>query len=141
MTTVVEEKIEQSQTVLPVAKAPVDLSPEDQEILEHVKLAASSAEEKKALDVLVLRLSALTEFTDYFVICSGNSTRQTQAIADEITDQLKKLKVRPLHAEGYNNGEWILIDYGIFVVHVFTEQSRKFYDLERLWRDAERVNI
>lgn len=141
MTTVLEEKIEQPQTALPVAKAPVVLSPEDQEILENVKLAASSAEEKKALDVLVLRLSALTEFTDYFVICSGSSTRQTQAIADEITDQLKKLKVRPLHTEGYNNGEWILIDYGIFVVHIFTEQSRKFYDLERLWRDAERVNI
>lgn len=141
MTTVVEEKIEQPQTVSPVAKAPAALSPEDLAILEHVKLAAHCAEEKKALDVLVLRLSALTEFTDYFVICSGNSTRQTQAIADEITDQLKKLKVRPLHTEGYNNGEWILIDYGIFVVHIFTEQSRQFYDLERLWRDAERVNI
>lgn len=141
MTTVVEEKIEQPQTVLPVAKAPAALSPEDQEILENVKLAASSAEEKKAENVLVLRLSALTEFTDYFVICSGSSTRQTQAIADEITDQLKKVKVRPLHTEGYNNGEWILIDYGIFVVHVFTEKSRQFYDLERLWRDAETVTI
>lgn len=132
MTTVVEEKIEQQAAAM---------SLEDQAILEHVKLAAHCADEKKALDVLVLRLSALTEFTDYFVICSGNSTRQTQAIADEITDQLKKLKVRPLHTEGYNNGEWILIDYGIFVVHVFTEQSRQFYDLERLWRDAERVQV
>ncbi len=132
MTTVVEEKIEQQTSVM---------SLEDQAILEHVKLAAGCAEEKKALDVMVLRLSALTEFTDYFVICSGSSTRQTQAIADEITDQLKKLKVRPLHTEGYNNGEWILIDYGIFVVHVFTEQSRQFYDLERLWRDAERVDV
>jgi ribosome-associated protein len=132
MTTVVEEKIEQQ---------PAAMSAEDQAILEQVKLAAHCAEEKKALDVLVLRLSALTEFTDYFVICSGNSTRQTQAIADEITDQLKKLKVRPLHTEGYNNGEWILIDYGIFVVHIFTEQSRQFYDLERLWRDAERVEV
>ena len=132
MTTVVEEKIEQQ---------PAAMSLEDQTILEHVKLAAQCAEEKKAIDVLVLRLSALTEFTDYFVICSGNSTRQTQAIADEITDQLKKLKVRPLHSEGYNNGEWILIDYGIFVVHVFTDQSRQFYDLERLWRDAARVTL
>ncbi|MEK7830810.1 MAG: ribosome silencing factor [Acidobacteriota bacterium] len=106
-----------------------------------MKLAAGCAEEKKALDVIVLRLSAITEFTDYFVICSGSSTRQTQSIADEITDQLKKFKVRPMHTEGYNTGEWILIDYGIFVVHIFTEKSRQFYDLERLWRDAERVEV
>ena len=130
MTTVVEEKPEREI---------VEMSSEDQAIFEHVKLAAGCANEKKALDVLVLRLSAITEFTDYFVICSGSSTRQTQSIADEITDQLKKIKVRPLHTEGYNTGEWILIDYGIFVVHVFTEKSRQFYDLERLWRDAERV--
>lgn len=132
MTTVVEEKPEQKI---------VEMSFEDQAIFEHVKLAARCADEKKALDTLVLRLSGITEFTDYFIICSGNSTRQTQSIADEITDQLKKFKVRPLHTEGYNNGEWILIDYGIFVVHVFTEKSRQFYDLERLWRDAERVEV
>ncbi|MGE0883471.1 MAG: ribosome silencing factor [Blastocatellales bacterium] len=146
MTTVVtEEKIEQQQPADSAkdleAKAPEAMTAEDQAIFEQVKLAAFYADSKKAQDILVLKLSAITEFTDYFVICSGSSTRQTQSIADEITDQLKKLKVRPLHTEGYNNGEWILIDYGIFVVHVFTEQSRQFYDLERLWRDAERVEI
>jgi ribosome-associated protein len=120
---------------------PVAMSPEDQEIFERVKLAAHYADEKKASDILVLRLSAITEFTDYFVICSGNSTRQTQAIADEITEQLKKVKIRPLQTEGYNTAQWILIDYGIFVVHVFTEEARRYYDLERLWRDAERVEI
>lgn len=117
------------------------MSPVDQDIFEQVKLAAHCADEKKALNVLVLRLSAITEFTDYFVICSGNSTRQTQAIADEITDQLKKIKTRPLHTEGYNTGDWILIDYGSFVVHVFSDKARQFYDLERLWRDAERVEV
>jgi ribosome-associated protein len=117
------------------------LSPEDQEILEQVRVAVRATDEKKAIDPRVLRLTALTEFTDYFIICTGNSTRQTQAIADEVTEQLKKFKVRPLHTEGYNTGEWILIDYGAFVVHVFTEQSRLFYDLERLWRDAERVEV
>ena len=132
MTTVVEEKNE---------KQVGQMSPEDQAIFEQVALAARCADEKKASDILVLRLSAITEFTDYFVICSGNSTRQTQTIADEVIDQLKKLKVRQLHTEGYNTGEWILIDYGIFVVHVFTEKSRQFYDLERLWRDAERVDL
>ena len=64
-----------------------------------------------------------------------------QAIADEITDQLKKIKTRPLHTEGYNTGDWILIDYGSFVVHVFSDKARQFYDLERLWRDAERVEV
>ncbi|MEP7340034.1 MAG: ribosome silencing factor [Acidobacteriota bacterium] len=126
------EKEEKIATVMP---------PEDQEVFEQVKLAVQFAEGKKALDVLLLRLSAITEFTDYFLICSGSSTRQTQAIADEITEQLKKVRIRPLHTEGYNTAQWILLDYGTFVVHVFTEESRKFYDLERLWRDAERVDV
>ena len=128
----IAEKKEQIATVM---------LPEDQEVFEQVKLVVHFAEEKKALDPLVLRLSAITEFTDYFLIFSGNSTRQTQAIADEITEQLKKAKIRPLHTEGYNTAQWILLDYGTFVVHVFTEEARKFYDLERLWRDAERVEV
>jgi ribosome-associated protein len=117
------------------------LSPEDRLIFDQVKTAARAADEKKAQGIVVLRLSAITEFTDYFVICTGNSTRQTQAIADAVTEELKKIKARPLHTEGYNNAEWILIDYGAFVVHIFTEESRSFYDLERLWRDAEKVEV
>jgi len=117
------------------------LSPEDRLIFEQVSAAAQAADEKKAQQIVVLRLSAITEFTDYFVICTGNSTRQTQAIADAVIEELKKVKARPLHTEGYNNAEWILIDYGAFVVHIFTEESRSFYDLERLWRDAERVEL
>jgi len=133
-----EKEIEKPR---PEAPSATEFSAEDQVIFEQVRTAARAAEEKKAQDMLVLRLSAITEFTDYFIICSGNSTRQTQAIADAVTEELKKLKTRPMHTEGYNNGEWILIDYGAFVVHIFTEQSRRFYDLERLWRDAERVEI
>ncbi|MBK9313677.1 MAG: ribosome silencing factor [Acidobacteria bacterium] len=113
----------------------------DEQIFEQVKLAVHCASEKKAEAIVVLKLVELTEFTDFFVICSGNSTRQVQAIADEVIDQLKKVKVRPLHTEGYQSGEWVLIDYGAFVVHIFVDQARKFYDLERLWRDAERVEI
>jgi ribosome-associated protein len=120
---------------------PEALSSADRMIFEQVKVAARAAEEKKAQDVIVLRLSAITEFTDYFVICAGNSTRQTQAIADAVIEELKAIKTRPLHTEGYNNAEWILIDYGAFVVHIFTEESRSFYDLERLWRDAEKVAV
>ena len=133
-----EKEIEKEQYEVPSAAG---FSAEDQVIFEQVKTAVRAADERKAQDLLVLRLSAITEFTDYFIICSGNSTRQTQAIADAVTEELKKIKTRPMHTEGYNNGEWILIDYGAFVVHIFTEQSRRFYDLERLWRDAERVEV
>ncbi|NOT62228.1 MAG: ribosome silencing factor [Acidobacteria bacterium] len=115
---------------------------QDELILAQVKTAVEAARDKKALDVSVLRLVALTEFTDYFVIFSGSNTRQVQAIADEVALQLKKqYKLRALNKEGYAKAEWILIDFGTFVVHVFVEASRRFYDLERLWRDAERVEL
>ena len=118
------------------------LSAEDQLIFEHVRAAVRAAEDKKALDIVVLRLAAITEFTDYFIICTGTNPRQVQAIADEVTERLKKdYKVRPLHTEGYNKAEWILIDFGTFVFHAFIEDSRRFYDLERLWRDAERIEV
>jgi ribosome-associated protein len=133
MSKVLKEELEQTSATL--------LSPVDREIFDQVKIAVRAADEKKAQSMLVLRLSAITEFTDYFIICSGNSTRQTQAIADEIVERLKMSGVRPLHTEGYKNAEWILIDFGAFVVHIFTEESRRFYDLERLWRDAERVEV
>ena len=138
-----------SEAVLEISAPPVlpalataESTNEDQLIFEQVTTAVRAAEDKKAVDVVVLRLAALTEFTDYFVICTGTNPRQVQAIADEVALQLKKTyKLRPLHTEGYNAGEWILMDFGAFVVHVFIEDSRRFYDLERLWRDAERVEI
>jgi ribosome-associated protein len=117
------------------------LAPIDQQIFEQVQIAVAAADDKKATDLLVLRLAELTEFTDYFILCTGNTARQTQAIADAVTEKLKAMKMRPLHTEGYNNGEWILLDYGVFVVHIFTPESRRFYDLERLWRDAEKVPV
>ena len=78
-------------------------------------------------------------FTDYFVLCSGTNPRQVQAIADEVEMRLKSADVRPAHVEGYRQGEWILVDYVDFVVHVFSEKARKFYDLERLWKTARRL--
>jgi len=114
---------------------------EEQLLFESVQTAVRAAEDKKAQEIVVLRLAEITSFTDYFVICSGTSSRQVQAIADAVTEQLKKSGVRPLQVEGYANAEWILIDYGPFVVHIFSDTSRRFYDLERLWRDAERVEI
>jgi ribosome-associated protein len=78
-------------------------------------------------------------FTDYFVLCSGTNPRQVQAIADEVELRLKKAGLRPTHVEGYTQAEWVLIDYVDFVVHVFSEKARKFYDLERLWKSARRL--
>ncbi len=108
---------------------------------DRVKIVAAAAEDKKANDVTVLKLIGVTTFTDYFAICSANSSRQVQSISDEIEDRLRAKKIRPLHIEGYTNAEWVLMDYGPFIVHVFNEKSRQFYDLERLWRDAEKVDV
>jgi len=107
---------------------------------EHsdVGLAARSASEKKARDLVVLDLRGVASFTDYFVICTGNNARHVQSIADAVEDDLRKLGRRPLHTEGYSAAEWILLDYGDFIMHVFNPTSRKFYDLERLWRAISR---
>lgn len=113
----------------------------DEELFELVHTAARAADSKKAADIVTLRLVEITQFTDYFVICSGSSSRQVQAIAEEVTDKLRERGARPMNTEGYNNAEWVLIDYGAFVVHVFSNTARQFYDLERLWRDAERVEF
>ncbi|MDX2150705.1 MAG: ribosome silencing factor [Bryobacteraceae bacterium] len=114
-----------------------------QETLPATWLAAvHAAESKKATDVVVLDLRSITSFADYFVICTGANPRQIQAISDEVTDRLKKDYADiPLSIEGYDNAEWVLIDYGDFLVHVFSPNSRAYYDLERLWRDAKRVPV
>ena len=101
--------------------------------------AVSAALDRKAQDLRVLPLGQVTDFTDYFLICSGTSDRQVQAIADAIQERLRAEKVRPLHVEGYNRAQWVLLDYGDLVVHVFQEEPRRFYALERLWGDAPDV--
>ena len=100
---------------------------------------AKLAEDKKAHDVIVLDLRNLTNITDYFVICSGDSDTQTSAIADHIIKELKELKEKYYHYEGYESGSWVLIDYTNVVAHVFEEKTRQYYELERLWGDAEIV--
>jgi ribosome-associated protein len=105
----------------------------------RVRDAVISAEDRKAIDLKVLHLAKVSDFTDYFLICSGGSERQVQAIADSIQARLRGEKVRPLHVEGYNRGQWVLLDYGDLVVHVFQEEPRRFYALERLWGDAPDV--
>lgn len=112
------------------------------ELDEPVKLALHSASEKKAFQPIVLDLREIASFTEFFVVVGGTNQRQVQAISDEIEEQLKKqLKQRPVRVEGYNTAEWILMDYGDFVVHIFEQKAREFYDLERLWRDAKKVEL
>ncbi len=103
--------------------------------------AVRAAESRKASDLTVLDLREVTSFADYFVICTGSNPRQIQAIADEVTLRLKELGERAINMEGYESAEWILLDYGDFIVHVFSEKAREYYDLERLWRKAGRVKV
>jgi ribosome-associated protein len=111
------------------------------ETLDAVEIAARAAAEKKASDLVALDLREVASFTEYFVICSGTNARQVQAISSSVEEELRKARKRPLHIEGYSTGEWILLDYGDFIVHVFSNAARRFYDLERLWRDAGRVKL
>ena len=102
--------------------------------------AARAAEEKQAVDIHVLDLRGITTMADFFFICHGRNARQNQAICDEIEKQLKADHgERPLAIEGLTNAEWILMDYGDLVVHIFSEAAREYYDLERLYRDARRM--
>jgi ribosome-associated protein len=105
----------------------------------RVREAVAAAEDRKALDLKVLQLEKVSDFTDYFLICSGASERQVQAVADAVQERLRRDHARPLHVEGYNRGQWVLLDYGDLVVHVFQEEPRRFYALERLWGDAPDV--
>jgi len=103
--------------------------------------AVEAAHNKKALGVTVLDLAPLGAFTDAFLICSGASPRQVQAISDEVEEQLHRRGVRLKHREGYDGAEWVLLDFRDFVVHVFHERARLYYDLERLWRKAPRTDV
>jgi ribosome-associated protein len=106
-----------------------------------VAKAVRAALDKKAVDVVVLDLRNTPAFTDYFVLCSGLNQRQVKAIADAVAEALRAAKVRPAHVEGYDRADWVLMDFFTFIVHIFTPQTREFYSLERLWGDAERIEV
>jgi ribosome-associated protein len=107
----------------------------------ELRWAIEAAQDKKAQNVSVLDLSALSAFSQYFLLCSGTSTPQIEAITDAIEERLRQNGVRPEHREGRSGAEWILLDYGRFVVHIFSERARLYYDLERLWRAAPKYDI
>jgi len=108
-------------------------------MIDTLKIAASAADDKKAHDLVALDISEIASFADYFLLCTGDSSRQMQAIADEVEQRLKAHGIRPSHVEGYQNAEWILMDYLDLVVHIFSKNARVYYDLERLWRDGKRL--
>ena len=110
---------------------------------QQVALAVAAAEDKKAEDISILQMDrSSSAFTDYFVICTGGNARQITAIADGVRDTLKRdLDERPTLMEGIDRSEWILLDYFNFIVHVFSRDCRAFYDLERLWGNAERLEF
>jgi ribosome-associated protein len=113
----------------------------DDSLDARIESALRAASDKKALDLVVLDLRPVATFTDYFLIASGTNVRQVQAIADEITERLKREGTRAERIEGYGTAEWVLVDYGDFIVHIFEEKARRFYDLERLWREGVRVRL
>jgi ribosome-associated protein len=106
----------------------------------QVAIAVRACQDKKATNISILQLDAQASgFTDFFVLCSGLNPRQVQAIADDVEQKLSAVGVQPLHTEGYAQADWVLMDYVDFVVHIFSESARKFYDLERLWKSAKRL--
>lgn len=113
-----------------------DLSSED-----FARLLAQTAHDKKAEDIVVIDVRGLSSFTDFFVVMSGRSTRHVQGLADAIGAHMRKKRISQFSAEGYNEGQWVLLDYNDVVVHIFYHESRKFYDIEGLWHDAPRLEI
>ena len=107
----------------------------------QIDRAIAAAEDKKAVDLVVLDLKKASGFTDYFLIASGTNTRQVRAIADSVMERLADDGVKPAHVEGYDRSEWILLDYFDFIVHVFAPETRAFYGLERLWGNADRIEV
>ncbi len=130
-----EAKTPTSEPVAPVPSIPSA----DPDIVGWVGAAAEAAVDKKALDIKVLHLGKVTDFTDFFLLASGQNARQVDAIAEAIQRGLRDRKVRPLHVEGDNKAQWILLDYGDFICHIFEEEQRAYYALERLWNDAPDV--
>jgi ribosome-associated protein len=115
--------------------------PKKNDLQRQVSEAILACQDKKAEQVTILELEKGSgAFTDYFVVCSGTNPRQIQTIADAVDERLEALGHRPAHSEGYKQAEWVLLDYVDFVVHIFSEKARQYYDLERLWKSAKRLS-
>jgi ribosome-associated protein len=107
----------------------------------EIRVAVEAAQDKQAVDITVLKLPGAGAFAEYFLLCSGRSQPQIKAIGEAIEERLDAQGLHLTHREGKSGAEWVLLDYGDFVVHIFSERARQYYDLERLWRTAERVDF
>ena len=112
----------------------------DKKAREMAKIAYQALEEKKAEDIRVINIEQVSVLADYFLIASGTNRNQTQAMADNVEEMLHKAGYQPRQTEGYQTANWILMDYGSVVVHIFQAETRKFYDLERLWKDGRQLD-
>lgn len=108
---------------------------------EMALAAAKALDDKKGREIRVIEIEALTTLADYFVICSGGSNTQINALCDNVEKVLAETGENPIHREGYRGGTWVLLDYGCIAVHVFNEEAREFYSLERLWRDGKEIDL
>ncbi len=106
---------------------------------ELAKIAIEAMEDKKAIDIKIIDIEKISTLADYFIIASGSNRNQVQAMADEVDEKMSRAGYEPKNIEGYRNANWILMDYGDLVIHIFDEENRLFYDLERIWRDGNLV--
>lgn len=109
--------------------------------IDMAKAAVHALEEKKGIDIQVLETTELTTLADYFVLCTANSTTHIKTLSDEVEKAMKELGELPHHIEGYRSGSWVLLDFGCVIIHLFLEEAREFYALERLWNDAKTVEF
>ncbi len=105
----------------------------------EVKVCVKACQAKKAEDIVVIHLGEISSFTDFFIVMQGNSNKQNLAIYENVEQEMKKRKIRPLSVEGRRNAEWILMDYGSIILHIFSPTAREFYSLEKLWADGEKL--
>lgn len=108
---------------------------------EILKLIYEKLDEKKAIDIRIIDISELSVMADYFVITSGSNINQVHALADFVSDELAKTGIKAKAVEGYTNGNWILMDYGDVIIHIFDKESREFYDLERIWKGGKSIDL
>ena len=108
---------------------------------ELAEIAVKALDSKKGKEIRLLRIDKITTLAEYFVICTGTSNTQINALCDAVEKELTEKGEEPLHREGYRGGTWVLLDYGCVVVHVFNDEARKFYSLEHLWADGEEVDL
>lgn len=111
------------------------------EIFEKVKIVVKALDEKKAEDIKVIDISKISSIGDYFIIATGDNQRLVHSLCNEVEEKLSKEKVHPKNIEGFQNGNWVLMDYEDFIIHVFDKQSRDFYNLDRIWKDGNNISI